>query len=132
MKKSYHNVQNQIKKENNYGKTTISFCFNGRSKETQKRRHYFYRIKERNFSDILFWNSDSDEPDYELETTNGFVDINSIYLPKDDNDNEETIEVISRQAVMDTLVQTYFKYESERLDAIQNLPIYTIPKPEEN
>ena len=80
----------------------------------------------------LFWNSDSDEPDYELETTNGFVDINSIYLLKDDDDNEETIEVISRQAVMDTLVQTYFKYESERLDAIQNLPIYTIPKPEEN
>ena len=80
----------------------------------------------------LFWNSDSDEPDYELETTNGFVDINSIYLPKDDDDNEETIEVISRQAVMDTLIQTYFKYESERLDAIQNLPIYTIPKPEEN
>lgn len=80
----------------------------------------------------LFWNSDSDEPDYELETTNGFVDINSIYLPKDDDDNEETIEVISRQAVMDTLTQTYFKYESERLDAIQNLPIYTIPKPEEN
>ena len=76
----------------------------------------------------LFWNSDSDEPDYELETTNGFVDINSIFLPKD----EETIEVISRQAVMDTLRQTYFKYESERLDAIQNLPIYTIPKPEEN
>ena len=55
----------------------------------------------------LFWNSDSDEPDYELETTNGFVDINSIYLPKDDDDNEETIEVISRQAVMDTLTQTY-------------------------
>lgn len=80
----------------------------------------------------LFWNSDSDEPDYELETTNGFVDINSIYLPKDDDDNEETIEVISRQAVIDTLTQTYFKYESERLDAIQNLPIYTIPKPEEN
>lgn len=138
--KSYHNVQNQIKRRIYYGKTTISFCFNGRSKETQKRRHYFYRIKERNFSDIskavvlspLFWNSDSDEPDYELETTNGFVDINSIYLPKDDDDNEETIEVISRQAVMDTLVQTYFKYESERLDAIQNLPIYTIPKPEEN
>ena len=49
-----------------------------------------------------------------------------------DDDNEETIEVISRQAVMDTLTQTYFKYESERLDAIQNLPIYTIPKPEEN
>ena len=42
----------------------------------------------------LFWNSDSDEPDYELETTNGFVDINSIYLPKDDDDNEETIEVL--------------------------------------
>ena len=140
MKKSYHNVQNQIKKENNYGKTTISFCFNGRSKETQKRRHYFFGL--RNGTSLtyqkavvlspLFWNSDSDEPDYELETTNGFVDINSIYLPKDDNDNEETIEVISRQAVMDTLVQTYFKYESERLDAIQNLPIYTIPKPEEN
>ena len=71
------------------------------------------------------------EPDYELETTNGFVDINSIYLPKDDDDNEETIEVISRQAVMDTLTQTYFKYESERLDAIQNLPIYTIPKSRE-
>lgn len=79
----------------------------------------------------LFWNSDSDEPDYELETTNGFVDINSIYLPKDGDDNEETIEVISRQAVMDTLIQTYFKYESERLDAIQNLPIYTIPKSRE-
>ena len=75
----------------------------------------------------LFWNSDSDEPDYELETTNGFVDINSIYLPKDDDDNE----VISRQADMDTLTQTYFKYESERLDAIQNLPIYTIPKSRE-
>lgn len=79
----------------------------------------------------LFWNSDSDELDYELETTNGFVDINSIYLPKDDDDNEETIEAISRQAVMDTLTQTYFKYESERLDAIQNLPIYTIPKSRE-
>lgn len=51
---------------------------------------------------------------------------------EDDDDNKETIEVISRQAVMDTLIQTYFKYESERLDAIQNLPIYTIPKPEEN
>ena len=75
----------------------------------------------------LFWNSDSDE----LETTNGFVDINSIYLPKDDDDNEETIEVISRQAVIDTLTQTYFKYESERLDAIQDLPIYTIPKSRE-
>ena len=79
----------------------------------------------------MFWNSDSDEPDYELETTNGFVDINSIYLPKDDDDNEEIIEVISRQAVIDTLIQTYFKYESERLDAIQDLPIYTIPKSRE-
>ena len=61
----------------------------------------------------LFWNSDSDEPDYELETTNGFVDINSIFLPKDDDDNEETIEVISRQAVMDTLRQTSNLYDSK-------------------
>lgn len=27
----------------------------------------------------LFWNSDADEPDWEVETTNGFVDIYSIY-----------------------------------------------------
>lgn len=27
----------------------------------------------------LFWNSDADEPGYEVETTNGFVDVNSIY-----------------------------------------------------
>ena len=26
----------------------------------------------------LFWNSDADEPDWELETTNGFVNIYSI------------------------------------------------------
>lgn len=79
----------------------------------------------------LFWNSDSNEPDYELETTNGFVDINSIYLPNIGK-TEETIEVISRQAVIDVLVQTSFKYESERIDAIQNLPIYKISKPEED
>lgn len=27
----------------------------------------------------LFWNSDADEPDWEVETDNGFVDIYSIY-----------------------------------------------------
>lgn len=27
----------------------------------------------------LFWNYDADEPDWELETTNGFVDIHSVY-----------------------------------------------------
>ena len=27
----------------------------------------------------MFWNSDADEPCYEVETTNGFVDIYSIY-----------------------------------------------------
>ena len=27
----------------------------------------------------MFWNSDADEPDWEVETTNGFVDIYSIY-----------------------------------------------------
>jgi hypothetical protein len=27
----------------------------------------------------LFWNSDADEPDWELETDDGFVDVYSIY-----------------------------------------------------
>ena len=27
----------------------------------------------------LFWNSDADEPDWELETNNGFIDVYSIY-----------------------------------------------------
>ena len=27
----------------------------------------------------LVWNSDADEPDWEVETTNGYVDIHSIY-----------------------------------------------------
>jgi hypothetical protein len=27
----------------------------------------------------LFWNSDADEPDWEIETTIGFVDIHSVY-----------------------------------------------------
>lgn len=27
----------------------------------------------------LFWNSDADEPDWELETDNGFVDTYSVY-----------------------------------------------------
>ena len=27
----------------------------------------------------LFWNSDADEPDWEVETNNGFVDTYSIY-----------------------------------------------------
>ena len=27
----------------------------------------------------MFWNSDADEPDWEVETTNGFVDVYSIY-----------------------------------------------------
>ncbi len=27
----------------------------------------------------LFWNSDADEPDWEIETNNGFVDTDSIY-----------------------------------------------------
>ena len=27
----------------------------------------------------LFWNSDADEPDWEVETNNGFVDVYSIY-----------------------------------------------------
>ena len=31
----------------------------------------------------LFWNSDADEPDWEVETTNGFVDIYSIYEVKE-------------------------------------------------
>ena len=30
----------------------------------------------------LFWNSDADEPDWEVETTNGYVDIYSIYEVK--------------------------------------------------
>ena len=30
----------------------------------------------------LFWNSDADEPDWEVETTNGFVDVYSIYEVK--------------------------------------------------
>lgn len=31
----------------------------------------------------LFWNSDADEPDWEVETDNGFVDIYSIYEVKE-------------------------------------------------
>lgn len=27
----------------------------------------------------MFWNSDADEPDWEVETDNGFVDVYSIY-----------------------------------------------------
>ena len=27
----------------------------------------------------LFWNHDADEPDWEVETTNGYVDVYSIY-----------------------------------------------------
>lgn len=27
----------------------------------------------------LFWNSNADEPDWEIETDNGFVDVYSIY-----------------------------------------------------
>ena len=27
----------------------------------------------------LFWNSDADEPDWEVETNNGYVDVYSIY-----------------------------------------------------
>lgn len=27
----------------------------------------------------MFWNSDADEPDWEVETNNGFVDVYSIY-----------------------------------------------------
>ncbi len=27
----------------------------------------------------MFWNSDADEPDWEVETTNGFVDPHSFY-----------------------------------------------------
>ena len=27
----------------------------------------------------LFWNSDADEPDWEVETNNGFADVYSIY-----------------------------------------------------
>lgn len=30
----------------------------------------------------MFWNSDADEPDWEVETTNGFVDLYSIYEVK--------------------------------------------------
>lgn len=31
----------------------------------------------------LFWNSDADEPDWEVETDNGFVDTYSIYEIKE-------------------------------------------------
>ena len=31
----------------------------------------------------MFWNSDADEPDWEVETNNGFVDIYSIYEVKE-------------------------------------------------
>ena len=31
----------------------------------------------------LFWNSDADEPDWEVETDNCFVDANSIYEMKE-------------------------------------------------
>lgn len=31
----------------------------------------------------MFWNSDSDEPDWEVETDNGFVDIYTIYEVKE-------------------------------------------------
>ena len=31
----------------------------------------------------MFWNSDADEPDWEVETDNGFVDIYSIYEVKE-------------------------------------------------
>lgn len=30
----------------------------------------------------MFWNSDADEPDWEVETNNGFVDVYSIYEVK--------------------------------------------------
>ena len=45
---------------------------------------YWNPPKEIHFEDAtvirpLFWNSDADEPDWELETTNGFVDTYSIY-----------------------------------------------------
>lgn len=31
----------------------------------------------------MFWNSDADEPDWEVETDNGFVDIYTIYEVKE-------------------------------------------------
>ena len=31
----------------------------------------------------MFWNSDADSPDWEVETNNGFVDIYSIYEVKE-------------------------------------------------
>lgn len=31
----------------------------------------------------MFWNSDADEPDWEVETDNGFVDVYSIYEIKE-------------------------------------------------
>jgi hypothetical protein len=31
----------------------------------------------------MFWNSDADEPNWEVETTNGFVDAFSIYEVKE-------------------------------------------------
>lgn len=31
----------------------------------------------------LFWNSNANEPDWEVETTNGFVDVYSIYEVKE-------------------------------------------------
>ena len=45
---------------------------------------YWNPPKEARFDDAtvvqsLFWNSDADEPDWEVETTNGFVDVYSIY-----------------------------------------------------
>jgi hypothetical protein len=37
--------------------------------------HYFDAIVVR----PLFWNSDADEPDWEIETNNGFADVYSVY-----------------------------------------------------
>ena len=38
-------------------------------------RHYFDATVVR----PMFWNSDADEPDWEVETDEGFVDVYSIY-----------------------------------------------------
>lgn len=64
----------------------------------------------------LFWNSDADEPDWEVETTIGFVDIYSIY---EKNQVKNTKELYLVNVYGDSFSSFEEYYDEKEIEVIQ-------------
>ena len=68
-----------------------------------------------------FWNSDADDPGWEIETNNGYSDMYSIYVASEEPSNDE-----QRDCSLDGILNNYFHGGVLEHDAAYNLLVSLI------